>query len=161
MTACVGRPTKYSINMAVLLCSEIADGKSMRTICASDNMPSMSTVFRWLNEKPEFKEQYEIAKQESADAMVEDMLFIADEIAALTPDGKVDSADVAHKRLRVDTRKWVAAKLKPKKYGDKQSVEVTGKDGGAIQTATAIDLSQASDALITELMALRVKPSTD
>jgi len=39
--------------------------------------------------------------------------------------------------------------------------ELTGKDGGAIQTATAIDLSQASDALITELMALRVKPSTD
>lgn len=133
MSSVVGRPTKYSSDIADLLCAEIADGKSMRTVCASETMPAMSTIFRWLNEKPEFKEQYEIAKQESADAMVEDMLFIADEIAAMSPDGKVDSADIAHKRLRVDTRKWVASKLKPKKYGEYTRNEITGKDGGAVQ----------------------------
>lgn len=30
-----------------------------------------------------------------------------------------DSTAVARNRLRMDARKWVASKLKPKKYGDK------------------------------------------
>ena len=41
-------------------------------------------------------------------------------------------------RLRVDTRKWVASKMKPKKYGDK--VELSGPGGGPI-TIAAVDLS--------------------
>ena len=35
------------------------------------------------------------------------------------------SAWVQQKRLQVDTRKWVAAKLKPKVYGDRIDVSVT------------------------------------
>ena len=37
-----------------------------------------------------------------------------------------------HRRLQIDSRKWVLAKLMPHKYGDKQSVEHTGSDGGPI-----------------------------
>jgi hypothetical protein len=40
---------------------------------------------------------------------------------------------IEHRRLQVDARKWIAAKLKPKKYGDKQQTEVTGADGGPLQ----------------------------
>jgi hypothetical protein len=41
---------------------------------------------------------------------------------------------IARSRLRVDARKWVAAKLKPKKYADKITNEHTGANGGPIQT---------------------------
>ena len=38
-------------------------------------------------------------------------------------DGKIietrDGPAVQHAKLRVDTRKWAASKLKPKKYGDR------------------------------------------
>lgn len=34
---------------------------------------------------------------------------------------------LGHRRLQVDTRKWYLSKLAPKKYGDKQHVEVSGK----------------------------------
>ena len=132
----MGRPTTYTTDIAAEICSELADGKSMRTVCEQDHMPSMSTVFKWLVEHPEFSEQYAKAKEECAEAMVEDMLSIADEPASMTGDGKIDSADVAQKRLRVDTRKWIASKLKPKKYGDKVQQEVSGPDGGPVQVST-------------------------
>lgn len=89
----------------------------MRTICMADEMPAMSTVFRWLAKHEEFQEQYARAKEESAEAMIEDMLAIAD---------GGNWSDTQRARLRVDTRKWIASKLKPKKYGDKLHTEHTG-----------------------------------
>jgi len=94
-------------------------------------MPAMSTVFKWLREKEKFSEQYAIAKEECADALVEDMLDIADNQIGnvVNIDGKevfaVDGPAVAHGRLRVDTRKWAASKLKPKKYGEKIQADIT------------------------------------
>ena len=111
----------------------------MRSVSRDPDMPVMSTMFKWIREHEEFSNQYAKAKTESADALVEDMLHIADNEATqeLTIDGnKVtvkDGASVAHARLRVDTRKWAASKLKPKKYGEKIQQEITGKDGGAIE----------------------------
>ena len=78
-------------------------------------MPSRTSIFKWFREHPDFADNYARAKEESADSMVEDMLAIADD----------DELDANDKRVRVDTRKWISSKLKPKKYGDKQQVEHT------------------------------------
>ena len=85
--------------------------------------------FRWLREKPEFCEQYTRAKEESADAMAEDILDIADDgtndyMEVLDKDGecvgyRVNGEHVQRSRLRVESRKWLMAKMKPKKYGEK------------------------------------------
>lgn len=146
--AITGRPSLYSDDLASLICERLASGESMRSISRDESMPSMATMFNWLRDKPQFLEQYERAKEESADALVEDMLDIADNqveqplIVDGLPfqiDGKPvmvkDAVSVNHARLRVDTRKWAASKLKPKKYGDKVVQEVTGKDGGAIEVS--------------------------
>jgi hypothetical protein len=102
-------------------------------------MPAMTTLFRWLREKDDFRQQYEKAKEESADALVEDMLDIADNQVSqpVLVEGKPvmmgdkpvmvrDGPSVQHARLRVDTRKWAASKLKPKKYGEKLDVSHSG-----------------------------------
>lgn len=101
----------------------------MRTVCADDAMPCMTTVFKWLREKPEFTQQYTRAKEESADAMFEEMMDIADDgtndwMEAHTKEGEAlgwreNGEALQRSRLRVDTRKWALSKLKPKKYGDK------------------------------------------
>jgi len=137
----VGRPSSYTKELSSKLCSYLSMGKSLRTACKQEGMPSMPTVYKWISDYPEFLNQYTRAKEESAEALAEDMLDIADEspIAVETDkDGnvvgtKLDSAGVARNRLRVETRKWVASKLKPKKYGDLSKLELTGKDGGAIE----------------------------
>ena len=138
-----GRPSIYTQDISDLICERLACGESMRSISRDDDMPCMSTLFKWLREIEEFREQYIIAKTESADAMVEEMLDIADHQVDKQPvirDGEPvmlngemlmvkDNASINHARLRIDTRKWTASKLKPKKYGDKitQEHDVTGE----------------------------------
>lgn len=114
-----GRPTKYTLELGTELCAELSLGKSLRTVCKLAKFPSVVTVFTWIREHDEFLKQYEKAKQESSDLLVEEMMDIAD-----TKDSK-ESAQ--RSRLRVDTRKWVVSKLKPKKYGDKLDVTSDGE----------------------------------
>jgi hypothetical protein len=49
----------------------------------------------------------------------------------------VDQEHIGRSRLRVDARKWLASKLKPKKYGEKLSTELTGADGGPVVVKAA------------------------
>jgi len=112
------RPTILTSELIENICEMLADGKSMRTVAKEKSMPAMSTMFRWLRESDEFKEQYEIAKQESSDSMVEEINEIADNT----------EGDTQRDRLRIDARKWTASKLKPKKYGDKIDHTTNGNE---------------------------------
>lgn len=134
-----GRPSVFTQDLADRICAELADGRSMRSVCREDWCPSMQTVFRWLREKDSFREQYTRAKEEAADAMIEEMSEIADEMPAYTPEGKIDPSDVNNRRLRIDTRKWLASKLKPKKYGERVAVGGDGPNGAVlVQVVTGV-----------------------
>lgn len=125
----VGRPSDYTEELCDRICAELSAGMSMRTVCKPDDMPSAVTLFAWMRKHPEFLKRYEAAKAESADAMAEEMIDIADDgtndwMEIHDKDGecvgyKVNGEHVQRSRLRVETRKWIAAKLKPKKYGEK------------------------------------------
>ncbi|MCI9769062.1 ubiquitin carboxyl-hydrolase [Proteus mirabilis] len=112
------------------ICSKLAEGESLRSVCRRSGMPSKATVFRWLSENAEFRDQYAKATEQRADALFEEILEIADDVLP-------DSAEVAKAKLRIDTRKWSLARMSPKKYGDKVTQEITGADGGAIQIETS------------------------
>ena len=60
-----------------------------------------------------------------------------------TEDGKkaLDHEHGQRSRLRVDTRKWAAGKMAPKRYGDK--IQHTGDGGGPIRVRP--DLSKLTD----------------
>lgn len=118
--------TKYSEDVAARVLAALSDGQSLRAISRQDGMPDMVTIWRWIQRHEDFAAKYAEAKQEAADAMVEDMQSISDD-----PDIASD-----HKRIMVDTRKWIASKLKAKKYGDK--VAVTDADGGPISVTWAV-----------------------
>lgn len=132
----VGRPSDYTPELADKICAQLADGDSMRTVCKPDDMPNKTTVFRWIRTNEEFRTQYARAKEESADSLTDEMLDIADNGEndwMLKHDKDGHEAWVANgeamqrSRLRIDTRKWLASKLKPKKYGDKIQQEISGK----------------------------------
>lgn len=114
-----GRPTDYNIDEAVKICAWISQGKSLVSYCRQEGAPSLQAVYNWLAKHSEFVELYATAKSDSADAMSDDMLSIADDV-------EVDQASVAKARLQIDTRKWLSSKLKPKKYGDKIEHEHKG-----------------------------------
>jgi hypothetical protein len=130
-----GRPSDYSQDLADKICARLATGESLRTVCKDEDMPCIQTIFNWFRLHKEFLDQYTRAKEESADAMVEEILDIADDgtndwMESWDKDGdrtgwKLNGEHVQRSRLRVDTRKWIASKLKPKKYGD--SIDLTSK----------------------------------
>lgn len=145
-----GRPTTYTKQLAAKICQRLSEGTSLRTVCLSDKMPAASTIFLWMQKYPEFSEQYARAKQESADAMAEEILDIADdgsndwmEIQLQGGHIKevVNNEAVQRSKLRVETRKWIMAKMKPKKYGDKLDLTSDGKQikGNAVVFADFTD----------------------
>ena len=123
--------SSYTKEIGDEICERLSDGESLRAICRDDHMPNKSTVFRWLYVNQIFRDQYARAKEEQADTLADDILDIADDgrnDTYIDDDGKkrVDFDAIQRSRLRVDTRKWIASKLKPKVYGDRIMQEVSG-----------------------------------
>lgn len=135
----VGRPTIYSQELADEICRQIATSSiSLRTLCAKEGMPDVSTILRWRNTNKEFCEQYARAKEEQADFMAEEMLEIADDGSndtLMTEKGEIENKEWTNRsKLRVETRKWLASKLKPKKYSEK--LQVDNNHSGSIEITT-------------------------
>ena len=118
-----GRPTLYSLEIALEICDRIADGESLVKICSDAKMPKKTAVYEWLLRHKEFAEIYARAREDQADTLADEIHAISDELPQQIVDDKgktrYDSAYVQWQKNRVDARKWVAAKLKPKKYSDR------------------------------------------
>lgn len=129
-----GRPSTYSDETADKLCRAIATGRSLRSICADEGMPDISTVYDWLRANEGFAAQYARAREEQADTLADEMQEIAD---GVDPD---NMGSVQKARLQTDTRKWIAAKLRPSRYSDRQQVEISGSItlGDVLRDAAAI-----------------------
>ncbi|WP_144224187.1 terminase small subunit protein [Mesorhizobium amorphae] len=133
-------PTKYSQKVADLICERLAEGRSLRSICRDTDMPDRATAFRWLARHEEFATLYAHARDAQADALVDEMLDIADDgsndwMEQRGRDGEVtgwkeNGESLKRSALRLSTRQWIAEKLKPKKYGNK--VALTDADGGPL-----------------------------
>ncbi|WP_181315847.1 terminase small subunit protein [Rhizobium sp. JAB6] len=131
-----GRPSDFTSEIAEQICERLAEGNSLRSICEAEDMPSKTTVFRWLNAFPDFRDQYARAREAQADALFDEILDIADtpitgEKTKVDKDGNViemTKADmIEHRRLQIEARKWMAGKLRPKVYGDKLDIDLNSK----------------------------------
>ena len=104
----------------------IADGASLKSALLSvSGAPSYNTAKRHLRQDADLREQYRSACQDRADRLAEEILTLADEPMPDHLEGKERGAWVQQQRLRVDTRKWLAAKLYPKMYGERLDVNTT------------------------------------
>ena len=133
-----GRPAEYTEAIADEVCLRLTEGEPLVRICKSSHLPDVSTIYRWLIRFPLFCEMYTRAREEQADTNADEIIAIADEDPKFTEykdkdgnvvDVKIDTAYVAYQKLRIESRKWTAAKLKPRKYGERIAME--GVDGGA------------------------------
>lgn len=139
----MGRPHGYSEEVASAILERIAEGESLNKICKDDAMPSKSTVFKWLGEISGFSDRYARAREAQADVLFDEILEIADDGLNDTytdDEGNVRTNQdvIARSRLRVDARKWMAGKLRPKKYGEK--LELSGDPDRPLQTVARIEL---------------------
>lgn len=103
-----GRPPKPKEDILAVF-ALMAQGMSIRKACTKIGM-SDSTFMDYIA-RPEFSAQYAQAMERRADALFDEIVDIAD--------NNEPEADTNRDRLRVDTRKWIVARMLPKKYGDK------------------------------------------
>ena len=146
--------------ITALVCAQIAEGKSLRSILDHDDkLPSVRTFLDWMGEAPALATQYAQARGVGYQLLADEIVAIADENYTTAEDGKrerLSNEAIARNRLRVDTRKWMLSKMLPKMYGDKVTTEHTGKGGGPIQLA-AVDLRNLSDQELIEMETLMKK----
>lgn len=122
----------YTSDLGAAICELVANGLALNEICLRDGMPSRTTAYKWLGQNEEFANMYARAREERAD-------LIADEIVSIA-----DTEDDANKaRVRIDARKWWAARVNPKKYGERSQVDLNLKR----------DVEQMDDAELTAIAA--------
>jgi hypothetical protein len=129
------------------------------------DLPTAAAVLKWFDEErmaggeTPLIDMYARAKESQADYMADEMIEIADNgkndymDQARRANGEVDRVPdhehMSRSRLRVDTRKFIAAKLKPRKYGDK--LELSGDPERPLSAMTEADLQAQILALMRKI----------
>ncbi|GEM_PF-745979 len=120
----VGRPTTYTIKLAHEICEVIATtSKGIKALCKENpHWPNSDTIYNWLAKNKEFSDHYARAKRQQIEVIIDEILTIADDASSdyvTNDEGRpvIDHEHINRAKLRIDTRKWLAAKLVPRMYG--------------------------------------------
>ena len=130
----MGRPSSYRIEMADRICESLASGKHLHMICQEDWAPGERTVYQWLDKNPEFAQMYAHARERQQEVFAAQVIAIAD-----------TERDTAKARNMMDARTWYAARVAPRKWGDR--IEVDAK----------VETTGTGEALAAFLAALEAK----
>lgn len=117
MAVCArGQVSTYSRQAAEAVCARIAAGETPQAIGEDPDMPSRTSIYKWLREEPEFVALYREARIQQAEAKFD----MAWEIAE-----RATPATVSVARLQCDVLRWQVGLLAPRKYA-----RADGQDGG-------------------------------
>ena len=180
----VPRPTarKYDrVEVTAHICGELQKGRSLENICTTDaGMPTTAGFLGWVQNDPAgVGKDYAHAREIGYLLLADEIVALSDKthewvtVQQLSPDGDpmfekdgtpklkqmllpLNGDVIAHKRVQIDTRKWVLSKMLPKVYGDKITQEHTGSNGGPIALA-AVDLKNLSDEELENMSRLLAK----
>lgn len=133
-------PVYYSPEVAEYILVELADGRTLSSICREDGMPTASAVCGWVfcDDPKGFAKRYAHARETGYQRMADEVLDLADDTTGdyatvINARGKevkiLDHENINRSRLRVDTRKWMLSKVLPKIYGDKLDLNHSGAIG--------------------------------
>jgi hypothetical protein len=104
-----GRPSLKTPELVEELLSRLVLCDSgLEGVCKADDMPGLRTVFRWINDDAEFRQEYMRAREMAGEVQ-----------ACRAMQAAINADDPQKARLEYDARKWAAGKLHGKWYGDK------------------------------------------
>jgi hypothetical protein len=105
-----GRPSLYTPELASIICDRLAVPESLKAICRDPGMPSESAVLSWVSSRPEFRRQYDLARDFGRQMGAEDVLAMADSVSP-------EPEAVAIVRRLIDAKKWHLGRMSPKRRG--------------------------------------------
>lgn len=140
-----GRPSTYKPAVAKAICERLSKGEPLAEICRSEGMPPVRTVSHWKERVPTFLADFVRARDDGYDAIAAECLRIADATendtmmvgTGVNAHEAANTEWISRSKLRVETRLKLLAKWDPRRYGDKMTAELTGKDGKDLPVAPA------------------------
>lgn len=126
------KPVTYNSEIAEEICTKIAtSSKGLRKLCKENpHWPDYGTIYDWRLKFPDFRAKWFESKRHQVEVLVDDLLEIADDgsqdsIIKVDDNGIerecYNTEYVNRSRIRIEVRKWLAAKLAPTMYGEKLS----------------------------------------
>jgi hypothetical protein len=112
-----GPVSRYTEDLAKVICGRLAAGESLRAICSNPRMPCMQTVMNWVDTLPAFRAAYARARDHQAHALADEILQTV----------RRDDLPAADKQARLSGLKWLAGTLAAKKYGEAPDVPESGE----------------------------------
>ena len=118
-----------------VILARISEGASVSSVLEPQDMPHRSTFHEYVAKTEGAADKYARACEERETRMFEQIEQIADDarndfMEAKRKDGSTDIVfdreHVERSKLRIEARKWMLGKMRPKKYGDKLDVEHGG-----------------------------------
>jgi hypothetical protein len=126
---------QYTRDLADYILQELANGRTLKSICSEPLMPTMAAVVLWANHDYDgFHDRYMRACDCRAEVWIDEIMTIADDATndfATDDEGKTvfQAEHVQRSKLRIDTRKWFASKLLHKRYGDSSLLKIGDANG--------------------------------
>lgn len=112
-------PLPFHEDQADQILEAIADGQGLVSFLKQrEDMPSYSTVMRWIRDNPEFAEMYTRACEDMADNDADKISDVAERVIR----GEIEPQAA---RVAIEAYKWSAGKRRPRKYGDKIEIDQT------------------------------------
>ena len=130
----VGNKVMTKDQVKIFVCDRMSNiSMGLKTLCDTiPGLPSRSNLSLWISLDGDFQDRYARAREEQAEFMAEEILEIADdgrndfmEQDDSSAAFKINGENIQRSKLRIDTRKWLMGKLKPKKYGERLALDVT------------------------------------
>lgn len=135
----MGRPSKYTPQIAREIVERLSEGIPLWEICRDDHMPAWRTIYDWMERDAELSAWIARARELGQDAIAEDCLRIIDEepTKVISEGGiRYDSAFVQWQKNRVEQRLKLLAKWNPKRYGDRVQLAGDAEQPIKIQAET-------------------------
>lgn len=137
------RRSRYSEPLGKAIARMLAMGHTLSAICRRPLMPSEALVLKWaLDPKHPFGERYARGREMFYGRMVDEIIELADDSVSdwTLKEGKdgrdrrvPDREHLDRVKLRIETRKWVLAKMLPKQFGDKAQVPAADAPAEALE----------------------------
>ena len=137
-------PARVTPSIAATICARLAAGQTLRAICRDPRLPGEAVVRRWAVEQPAFAAELGRAREVGVATLADELLEIADDPSG---DGGIDdkakarpdAEAIQRARLRVETRKWLLARLLPRVRGE----AAAGANGGSTLEALVLACIEA------------------
>lgn len=152
----IGRPSKYTPEIAQKMCEMLAEGIPLRQICRQEGFPEWRTVYDWMYKDDALGERgtglsaaiakaREIGQDAIAEQLWVDMLQEPERILS-EGGGRIDPGFVQWQKAKAEIGLKLLAKWNPKRYGDRVAL------AGDADSPIKIEAETQADRLINALL---------